>query len=461
MRYTRASLIGLLAVVLGGGARAHQLPQHPVPYSLHTGLHDGAARSAVAGEARLVFEQEVAEPGAKWLRLGFGDAELGRASYLVMASVEDGGVQVLDADGFERWSRTSAYFDGDRVLLQLWVAPGDRDVFAELVMLRAGDPPPPQEETLCGADSRIASNDNRVGRIGGCTAWRATNGAFLCAGHCVDSDPDGCGPLLPDGVPTSSLVVSFNVPASDPDGSANPADEDDQYPMIPSTLAFNFDGSCQGLGKDWAVFGVEPNENTGLLPHEAYGLPFRVTRENPAAGDTIRVTGFGSDNTPPGSTGGANARNRTNQTSTGDYVSETNNGGDIYHRYRTDTAAASSGSPVIWSGLVIGVHTNGGCTSVGGSNSGTSFEHNPLDGAMQTFPGPVVRYADVGHPLPVVESGSVFRPFDTVVEAVHDVPNGGIVSVVAGTYTAAAGNVFTVDRPMTLQAPCGTVTIGL
>ena len=40
------------------------------------------------------------------------------------------------------------------------------------------------------------------------------------------------------------------------------------------------------------MFGVFANSNTGLLPHQVYGLPFRLTRENPGAGDTIRLAGL-------------------------------------------------------------------------------------------------------------------------------------------------------------------------
>ena len=42
-------------------------------------------------------------------------------------------------------------------------------------------------------------------------------------------------------------------------------------------------------------------------------------------------------------------------------------------------------------------------------------------------------------------------------------PSGGIVSIVAGTYTAAAGNTFTIGddgKSMTIDAPVGTVNIG-
>src|SRR5204863_4654268 len=128
------------------------------------------------------------------------------------------------------------------------------------------------------------------------------------------------------------------------------------------------------------------------------------TRENPAAADTIRVTGFGVDNTPAGpvanccasdETGcthpNCNAQSRTLQTATGPYVSETvTSATNIFHSYKTDTEPANSGSPIIWNanGFTIGIHTHGGCASDGsGDNDGTSFENNNLEVLLQSWLG--------------------------------------------------------------------------
>jgi len=62
-----------------------------------------------------------------------------------------------------------------------------------------------------------------------------------------------------------------------------------------------------------------------------------------------------------------------------------------------------------------------------------------------------------------VSFGTVFRPFDTVALGVAGVPNGGVVSIVEGSYPASAGNTFTAGadgKQMTLEAPVGEVTIG-
>src|SRR5690606_2557474 len=53
-------------------------------------------------------------------------------------------------------------------------------------------------------------------------------------------------------------------------------------------------------------------------------------------------------------------------------------------RYQADTTGGNSGSPVIddSTGLAIGIHTHGGCTSSSGANAGTAIEHPALQAAL-------------------------------------------------------------------------------
>ena len=74
---------------------------------------------------------------------------------------------------------------------------------------------------------------------------------------------------------------------------------------------------------------------------------------------------------------------------------------------------------------------------------------------VNTFPGKNIRYADSDHPISL-EDGTIFRPFDTVTEAVNSVPTGGIVSIVNGSYNES----ITINKAMKIFAPVGTVTIG-
>jgi hypothetical protein len=397
------------------------------------------------------WASEVHIEGAAWLRILFAEANLGNGSYVMLRGPN--GEQRLDAMTMKEWFNGSAVFAGDRVPIELYVAPEDRGVSIRLESVLAGDPGP-GIETLCGADDRVASGDNRVGRLFqiGCTAWQIANGAFLTAGHCADTDPDGSGPMLPNGVLDLNGVLEFNVPASQSNGTLVPANANDQYPVDVTGVQWRFDGEGQGFGKDWCVFRVGRNSNTLLFPWQAYGtLPFRVTRELPTDVEAVRVTGFGTD------TGTAN---ETNQTSTGGFSGENSSGADIWVNHTVDTTGGNSGSPLIWDfmNLTFGVHTNGGCNSDGtGSNVGTSFEVDALENAIDNFPGTMTKYADQLHPLRVAEEGTLFRPFSNIGPAIAATPNNGIVSMYVGFYSLPSGT--TLNRPMTFQAPAGGVVI--
>jgi hypothetical protein len=441
------------------------VPYHVEPFDMDSRQQE-SLETAVSGN----FRQTIHIPEAISLRLHFSEYELGQHSYLTITSLQDGGDQRLDSRSLPQWENATAVFNGDTVEIELHADPRDEGVYFVVDAVVVRDPqdfPPPEMtlngedpgiETLCGVDSRVASTDVRTGRLyfGGCTAWLISNGRLLTAGHCVDFDPDQGGPLLPDGVLDLNGVVEFNVPASLPDGTTVAADPDDQYPVNTGSVVWRFDGAGQGLGKDWSVFTVNDNSNTGLTPFEAQGSFFRTTNDNPAANDTIRITGMGLDNTPPGSTGNRNAQNFTNQTSTGGYVEQSSSGSNFWHRYATDTTGGNSGSPIIWGAFTVGIHTNGGCNSNGtGANSGTSFEVNALENAIDNHPGSNTTYADKVR-SGALENGTIYHPHDTFNEATTTVPSGGKVSVVRGTYNDTG--LYT--KPMFVVAPVGSVLIG-
>lgn len=445
------------------------VPYHVEPYDLDS-RQDRSLETAVSDN----FRQVIHIPGAVALRLHFSEYNLGRSSYLVITSRQDGGDQRLDSRSLPQWENATAVFNGDAVEIELFANPFDEGVYFVVDAVVVADPqdvPAPEKapdgseptgiESLCAADNRVASTDGRVGRLyfGGCTAWLISNGRLLTAGHCVDLDPDQGGPSLPDGILDLNGVVEFNVPPSLANGTTVAADPEDQYPINTGSVVWRFDGEGQGLGKDWSVFTVGPNANTGLTPFEAQGGFFRTTDGNPTAGSsTIRITGMGLDNTPPGSTGNRNAQNFTNQTDTGGYVGESSSGNDIWHRYAVDTTGGNSGSPIIWNnnGFTIGIHTNAGCAADGtGANNGTSFEVNALETAIDNHPGASTIYADKTR-FGATEDGTIFHPHDTFTEAATTVPAGGKVSVVTGAYNDTG--LYT--KSMFVVAPVGSVLIG-
>jgi len=438
-----AALAALLALpALSAPGRAQGVPLQVLELGVGSGVQSGTGFASGPGEGpRLAFEHSVYFPGVPWMWIELDGTTLGPGSYVALLSAEDGGYQVLDAASIAEWSWRTAVFNGDLVHVQLWVAPedpGSRLVLDRTLAGQAGY----FEKSLCGSDDRVASTDNRVGRLtpAFCTGWRVTNGAMLTAGH--------CGTL-------SGNVMEFNVPASDPDGTTNASDPNDQYPVTPgSVLREN-----GGIGDDWCRYTVGPNSNTGLLPHQAYGLPFRVSVQTPSLFEVMRVTGFGGDTTPFGTTFGGNSANFTNQTAIGPYIGlDISSSSTASVEYQVDTEGGNSGSPVIRNslGYAIGVHTNAGCSSSAG-NTGTSFLASDLAAAVDDFPGASSRYVDAGHPQTSFEAGTVFQPFDTFLEGVNSTPVGKVLSIVTGSYPSGS---IVITKAMSIQAPCGTVVIG-
>ena len=369
----RAGLVGI-AVVLCSSAAARAQQPLPAPLdSIQIPIAvDSGAVSNESGAAEVVFATVVKVADAPWLRLSFekaelsGDSALGSGAYLRLTALRDGALQTLDANGLRRWSDTSAYFNGDAVLVEL-VAHGGTGV-NRLVMseVTAGVTLPSVDASICGnTDDRQLSSDPRVGRLlpVGCTAWLVDdcNHCVLTAGHCMT------------GTDFSNYVLEFNVPLSNAEGTIVMSAPEDQYPVANGSVQSN---GGQGVGQDWAYFGVQPNENTGLMPFEAQGAVFALAPQAPApAGQQIRITGNGSVAPPT-----PLEWNLVQKTHTGPYVSLS--GTEL--RYRTDTTGGNSGSPVIdeSTGQAIGIHTHGGCNAFGGQNAGTAIQHAALQSAI-------------------------------------------------------------------------------
>jgi len=430
---------------------------------LDTGSHTNFDK-----EPRRFFSQVLIAQTNKSLRVHFREFNLGARSYVQLTSLKDAHVQKLDAANMLNWFQTSAAFNGERVFLELFVAPGEsgiRAVVDYLVLPCPCGPPEPFRaaaviKSLCGPDDRVASADNRVGRTSvGCTAWLISNGAVLSAGHCVPS----------------GATFMFNVPASDADGTINNSAPDDQYPIVPGSEMFVWDqnGTPANAGDDidYVIFRLNP-DNQGRRAHDRLGF-YRVTTAIPANGATMRITGYGTDNTPVGSTGNRNAQNQTLQTSTGGFAGQQDLGVNgtgriLRHFYAVDTTGGNSGSPILWeaNGFTIGVHTSAGCNNDGsGANSGTSFNQANLQAAVESFPGANTRYLDtVIYPGAPADTGSIFAPDHSLRAAYDRVPNGGIISIVRGNYSRTVfGNTGTFGndgKTVRLEAPVGPVTIG-
>ncbi|NNF57946.1 MAG: PKD domain-containing protein [Rhodothermaceae bacterium] len=415
-----AILLGLSATVMAQTAPLNYQLQR---YTLDSGTH--ASRVGPDATTYRAYYDVVEIPGAPWLRLTFSEVVLDQGSYLVLTSRQDGARQRLDAVALDQWQHTSAYFNGDAIEIELYVAPGDESVRVRMDQVVVGEHGVP--ESQCGpVDDRTSSNDPAVGRLLdiGCTAWIIADGRFVSAGHCLSST------FLVD-------VVEFNVPLSLSNGTLQHPGPEDQYTVdIGSIESVN-----GGVGNDWGVFEVFDNTQTGLSPIEAQGASFNVVQDLGPA--TIRITGYGVD---------SGSDNQTQQTHTGPNVGSSG----TTMNYQTDTEGGNSGSPVIdeATGNAVGVHTHGGCsTSGGGNNSGTStfnsafWDALDIGGGGNTPPNAGFTFSCTGLACAFADSSA--DPDGAVVAWDWDFDDGGTSSAQNPAHTFAAPGTYAVALMVT------------
>ncbi|MEQ1634357.1 MAG: hypothetical protein ABL997_18390, partial [Planctomycetota bacterium] len=372
------ALVAALVPAVPVCAQQAPLAGHWQPISLESGVLSN--QTPVAG---VVWREFLVLPDASpWLRVYFADAHLEGDSYLRIASLLDGDVQILDRKSLDQWSNSTAYFNGNSVMIELIAGPGTLKNFVEIEKVFAGDliadvPPP---ETICGAtDNRVPSSDPRAGRIlgVGCSGWiisTATSNPnerlHLSAGHCF----------------ATGQVLQFNVPASSSTCSLVMPSASFQFAVDSGTGSLSNNG---GIGNDWWVFKCFPNSNTGLTTFQAMGQAFNLATTLPANGTTLVNWGYGLDGTPTndganasscGCVSGSGARNQTQQIHTGPLSSVS--GTRVNHQ--VDTCGGNSGSvlAINATGVAIAIHTNAGCTSGGGTNSGTAVTLGALQAAI-------------------------------------------------------------------------------
>ncbi len=376
----------ILCVVAAAGmacaATAQTTQPNPIP-QFDAELDINSGQVANTGKELLpVISEVINVPNADWLRLRFdevsfaGRKELGNESYLRITSIEDGAVQYLDKTSIKQWQYTSAYFNGDTVLVELMAYPnsGANELIMSSVI--AGSPPT-LEESICGStDDRVLSSDPRAARALpiGCTAWMIDDSehCFLTAGHCNGS---GNGDIN---------VVQFNVPLSNNSctfGAINHPGPEDQYAVDASSQQTNGGG---GVGNDWGYLGAFPNSNTGLKPWQASGSWYELDFATPTA-TSARVTGYGSVSSSLASC----TWYLVQKTHAGPFVSLSGNA----LAYGMDTTGGNSGSPVTdeTTGKAIGIHTHGGCSTSGGSNAGTWINHSGVVNALANPAGVCVQ----------------------------------------------------------------------
>ena len=338
-----------LASLLASPAFGQQTLDFPLgaPQPFH--LDSGTLQNTSASPSTL-FAERVEMPGAAWMRLYFGDVVLGPGSFIRVTSELDGDVQELDADALEMWSGTTAYFNGDALTVELVAGPGARRnrLVIDQLAFEAGAAIPAGSCGICGADDRVASEEEWSGRIlpAGCSAsiWNADS-CVVSAGHCI----------------SGGMVMQFNVPNSNGNCSLNHPPSSEQFPIT----SFLFNNG--GVGNDWAVMTAGTN-SLGETPVERYQVFRPLATSGPANGNPLQIWGFGIDNEC--------TKSQTQQTSTGSVTSVSG----LFFNHNTDATFGNSGSGILRNGEILGIVTHCPCP-----NWATRIDHPSFVAARENL----------------------------------------------------------------------------
>lgn len=349
-----------------------------IPYALSSGprINDSAS-------PQIVWTGYVDVPFAGTLQPVFQSAILGGlVDAVIVESALDGEIQELDAPTLQLWRHQTAWFNGTRVAVKLRLGPGSFGA-VDITTVRAGPPSPAGLESLCGSDDRVSSSDGRVCRLYGnggvCTGWLVNeNSQILTAGHCVNC-PSIC-PSCATSVssPGALVVAQFNVPQSTSSGAIVAPAVQYQFPVQTINISWPVSGVCPETGNDWAIATLGPN-SSAVSASTSQGGWITLANYAPAAGSSVRVTGFGFDSTPAIS-------NYTQQTATGPVVNAS-----AYYRYAVDTEGGTSGGPVTVdggqaTGQAVAINTNSGCTLPPTSgNGGTSLQGSTIRNVLYNY----------------------------------------------------------------------------
>ena len=349
-----------------GSVSGQTLPAMTGPL-VPVGTDSGLVQNTGAAGPVVVYTTDVRAEGAAWLRLKFGRVVLsgsiseGTASYLRITSLADGAFQYLNAESIKQWVYTSAYMNGEAVMVELLAYPGTGPSRVAIESVTAGPREPVSFlDTICGpTDDRLPSQDPRVCRVStGCTGWLINdkNNGFLTAGHC--------------GI-TSGTVMMFNVPLSTAGGGLVNPPPQHQYAVDGASIRTHNGTSSGGYspGHDHAYYGCFPNSTTGKTAFQAQGAYFKLLTTVPAAAaQTLRITGCGTTSSPISPTW-----NQVQKTHTGAYTGWAGAPTSPLS-YTVDTTGGNSGSPVflVATDEAFAIHGYGGCTSTGGANQSSS-----------------------------------------------------------------------------------------
>lgn len=475
-------LIGLMGL-FGGPTVAQKMVPHSFRHQAGPRQADTSDRDTSSRE-QLRFLTQVTQPNTTFLRLYFAGTQLGEGSYLVLEGT-DGSRQELRKQDLENWRYSSAYFNGQSVNVSLFAAPSDRNTVtvsgvkvsgesASLTnnarqaaqtnqtarQLAAASDISPVTHPYAKAVGRFTNGTNSFG-----TGWIAPNGAIVTSVF-----------IYANTVKTESHdVIEFNVPPSIGTTVQHPSPQD-QYPvstapnevvsyvtLVPLKLAGKVDLDLMRRG--YAILKPLPN-STGLRPGERQQEYFRIST-NPRSSDIhdagnvpVDVLHYGTF--PGDSYHGLFRTLRLNQ----NLLLEQNEHLSVYAGASRDdyvlyggaglasSDGSDAGAPITYgeSNIAMGLHevgyTNGPSYAIG-------FRHDDFRNNLAQFFATKSAYVDL-EGLNNQPTGEIHKPYLSVQEAANHAPDGAQVYIARNTYLGPV----TFNRPMSLRAPVGKVTLG-
>ncbi len=360
------------ALAFSPTARAQSTLDHFVGDFADYAVDSGPLANPADSPARLLAVS-VQKQGAAWLRLYFDAPELAPGVQLRITSPLDGESQTLDQDGLAAWSNSSAYFNGEAVVIEVF-APAHaqasrvriaRIAFESTTTPRGG----PGYCGICNGDDRTLAAEPWSARLVpvGCSAnlFCDSAAALLSAGHCVS-----------DGF---ANVAEFNVPASAANCNIVHPPVSDQFPVLAG-----YQYQTNGIGADWAVIRVG-NNDVGQSPFARYGVRKALASGASTVSNGATLIGYGLDTTC--------TRAQVQQRSRGNISAV----GPTHYEFTSDVRGGLSGGAILNdSGDIIGIVTH--CSSGGCPNYGTRIDQSLFSTARDAVaPMCVSCVADFNH----------------------------------------------------------------
>ena len=344
---TLISIMQFYAFFFIGGFETHSqtYPHHIQIYTVSSGVITGNNIE----NSQLAYQERIDAGEGDWIQIHFINTTLNSGSFIEIYNPTDENIFTITGNRLIEGEYTTMHFNGHTVDVRLYIAPGDPGSTINIDYLIVSDPFVYSDDPVCLTDNRVAYVHNAIGRIhtpesiG--TAWIASNGLIITAGHLFDNPSNRKG------------WIYFNVPNSTSEGGS-------QYPSAEKAYEFiniiTYGGNSPE--SDYATLQVLPNTETGLYPadNSAQGTSINLTNEY-LTNIPVKVAGYGE---------AAGPLNFTLQSSSGTYLRNNNP-----LEYTCFVIRGVSGGPVLkMDGKAMGVHSWLYCLTNREANVGTGFK---------------------------------------------------------------------------------------